>query len=67
MGYYSSGAVSPGIFKCKFNRSVTDDIKKMMISLQNKFKSKDSFAPNRLVELLNQSIFVSARYIILLY
>ena len=30
VGYYSSGAVSPGIFKSKFNRSVADELKIMM-------------------------------------
>ena len=38
VGYYSSGAVSPGIFKSKFNRSVADDIKKMMYRYANEGK-----------------------------
>jgi len=45
------------IAQCGYDINNQDDIKKMMISLQNKLKSKDSFAPNRLVELLNQSIY----------
>lgn len=48
------------IAQCGYDINKEEDIKKMMILLQNKFKSKDSFAPNRLVELLNQSIYYQA-------
>lgn len=40
-----------------FNLSNNEDKKKLMLQVQNKFKSKDSFTPNRLIELLNQSIY----------
>ena len=38
MGYYSSGAVLPGICKSKFNRSVVDENKKMMYRYANEGK-----------------------------